>query len=382
MLELLYQIWTAAYVVCSYTTTTLLLCTQMCACVCCVCGRVLISSEFDQQGKFFLPPTFLLYFPTSYFLLLSRDNGNNRSRVVGLQSQLTLCFFFFSFLEGTARNHSITAHADSSCETYVAAPDYENEDRIKSWPSPRSLYGPANNLNRGRCSGEVETAIRFVYMCWGTISRTPASEKEPAAAAAAGKEGNEDEEETISRADTAGLLLPDWNGESLLIALRQKGGWDEERRRRGARVMNYCPTIYLQPGGCDWINNQRAVCIFHATISAGPSISSLCNQSGDMLGNGERRREAGAPHHILNDGSSLGWRETFLLPESSFSASSPPVSFTTPLMLKALSLTLASMLLLVSMFSYIGRWNGSCAAARRRRPNKSTWWDSRGGRGA
>ena len=37
--------------------------------------------------------------------------------------------------------------------------------------------------------------------------RGPASEKEPAAAAAAGKEGNEDEEETISRADTAGLLL-------------------------------------------------------------------------------------------------------------------------------------------------------------------------------
>ena len=358
-------------------------CVHRCVRACAVCvAEYWLARNSTSRASFFSFLHFFFIFPPviSYFWAEIMET---------IEAELSVCnrnspcaFSFFLFLEGTARNHSITAHADSSCETYVAAPDYENEDRIKSWPSPRSLYGPANNLNRGRCSGEVETAIRFVYMCWGTISRTPASEKEPAAAAAAGKEGNEDEEETISRADTAGLLLPDWNGESLLIALRQKGGWDEERRRRGARVMNYCPTIYLQPGGCDWINNQRAVCIFHATISAGPSISSLCNQSGDMLGNGERRREAGAPHHILNDGSSLGWRETFLLPESSFSASSPPVSFTTPLMLKALSLTLASMLLLVSMFSYIGRWNGSCAAARRRRPNKSTWWDSRGGRGA
>ena len=268
-------------------------CVHRCVRACAVCvAEYWLARNSTSRASFFSFLHFFFIFPPviSYFWAEIMET---------IEAELSVCnrnspcaFSFFLFLEGTARNHSITAHADSSCETYVAAPDYENEDRIKSWPSPRSLYGPANNLNRGRCSGEVETAIRFVYMCWGTISRTPASEKEPAAAAAAGKEGNEDEEETISRADTAGLLLlPDWNGESLLIALRQKGGWDEERRRRGARVMNYCPTIYLQPGGCDWINNQRAVCIFHATISAGPSISSLCNQSGDMLGNGERREE-------------------------------------------------------------------------------------------
>ena len=142
MLELLYQIWTAAYVVCSYTTTTLLLCTQMCACVCCVCGRVLISSEFDQQGKFFFIFSLLHFFfifppVISYFWAEIMET---------IEAELSVCnrnspcaFSFFLFLEGTARNHSITAHADSSCETYVAAPDYENEDRIKSWPSPRSL---------------------------------------------------------------------------------------------------------------------------------------------------------------------------------------------------------------------------------------------------
>lgn len=45
--------------------------TDVCVRVLCVWPRVLISSEFDQQGKFFfiLPRTFLLYFPPviSYF---------------------------------------------------------------------------------------------------------------------------------------------------------------------------------------------------------------------------------------------------------------------------------------------------------------------------